>query len=324
VVYDPDSAKYYIFGVGSSGSAPPAFFSVSTPDPLDTSIVLQNNTVVNDLPAGTIVSDGYGISQANFTQGGYHFTYSHGHFVGTVVGSPPGDPESYLIWSSDGANWNSYPLNGSTMITSTIAAGDTFRMEGINNYEIIANFSGSGTPLPVTLLDFNAVPQNNSSVLLTWQTTLEQNSRDFVIQRSTDGSHFDSIGVVAAAGNSSATLDYRFTDGSPSQGYDYYRLLLTDLDGSYQASAVKRVLIERSSTISVYPNPAQDQLTIQSTATLAGAVTVYDEQGGVVLQTTINGYSLTLSLKNWPSGIYYLLIRQPDGSQYRQQIVHTN
>jgi len=94
MLYDVDSAKYYFFGVGAVGGAMPTFFSVSTANPFDSTITLTNTSVINGIPSGTPVTDGLGLGiSGTYTptnQGGYHFTYSHGHFIGSVVGPSPG------------------------------------------------------------------------------------------------------------------------------------------------------------------------------------------------------------------------------------------
>jgi hypothetical protein len=214
------------------------------------------------------------------------------------------------------------PLKGYTEINSISARNDSFQIEGTNNYEIIADFGGSGTPLPVGLLNFNAVAQNNSSVLLNWQTANEQNSRYFVVQRSRDGISFDSIGVVMAAGNSTVLLNYSLTDPSPFPGYNDYRLMLMNLDGSQQLSEVKQVWIGQPTQIVVYPNPAKDFLTIENPGGQEGMVTLYDAGGKVVLRQELTGYGSTLPTGGLAAGVYHLVIVQQDGSQYQQQILH--
>jgi len=196
-------------------------------------------------------------------------------------------------------------------------------MEGLYNYEVLANFSDPGVTLLVSLLDFNAVAQNNNSALLTWETASQENSRAFVIQRSSDTSGWANIGSVAAAGNSSSTLDYRFTDRSPSVGYDNYRLLLTDVDGSSQYSPVRRVWIGPAQNWLVFPNPAKDHVTIEGASALTGTVTLYDGGGRAMQVQVVSGSAASFSLEALPSGVYYIVVVQADGTRYQRQILHT-
>src|SRR5258708_11364190 len=81
-----------------------------------------------------------------------------------------------------------------------------------SNNGVLANFLLSGTtsnftthgllnPLPVTLTVFTAIRSGNEAVLQ-WQTATEENSRNFVIERSSDGKPSPDTGPVAAAGDS--------------------------------------------------------------------------------------------------------------------------
>jgi hypothetical protein len=91
--------------------------------------------------------------------------------------------------------------------------------------------------LPVTWLSFTAQLQGKST-LLTWQTATEQNTLHFIMQHSTDGSRWNDLGTIPAAGNSTAIRSYQYTHGNPVPGYNYYRLVQTDLDGQYSYSKV--------------------------------------------------------------------------------------
>ena len=323
VVFDTDSLKYYFMGTIAPDDVNNVplrhFFSMPVVNPFDSLTPMNpGQSTINGLPVGLQVGNG---------PGGFNFSLSNGHFIGSVDDMTntlgPDEPlNSYLIWSSDGLNWDSYSIQGYTELTSTIASADTFRMEGINNYEIIANFAGSGGALPVSLLDFSAVAEDNSRVGLSWKTASEQNSRGFTIQRSMSGTGFTDIGFVSAAGNSNKLLNYAFTDGSPMPGFNDYRLLLTDLDGKTQVSAVKRVWIGAAGKVVVFPNPARDYLTIQAIAAGVGTVTLYDATGREVGKQEFNGSSVMVPLTGFSAGVYYLFIRFKDGRVYRQTILH--
>jgi hypothetical protein len=78
--------------------------------------------------------------------------------------------------------------------------------------------------------------REDQSAKLTWVTTSESNSKLFNIQRSSNGSDFTTIGIVAARGNTSLTTTYTFTDAQPLSGDDYYRLQQVDINGKFTYS----------------------------------------------------------------------------------------
>lgn len=296
ILYVPDSARYYIFGVGYGPGQPTGFFCVSTPNPQDTSITLNNMTTISGLVPGDVVSDG-----GEATYGGLHFTYDKGHFIGVVLGY---DNRGYLIWSSDGVHWDARLLNNYTQITSSIVSGDTIRMAGTNNFLIEAIF-------------------HDTTVLLTWQTSTEHDTRAFVIRRRTnDGQGWERIGRIRATGNSDTTLDYSFTDPSPVVGANHYQVRLRHTDSAIQTSVVRTVRIRRHPQFNVFPNPAGDHVTISGSEGVPGVIILYDASGRARIQQNFDGSTTILPLGRLRTGAYRLVIRLRDDSQYEQQILH--
>lgn len=97
----------------------------------------------------------------------------------------------------------------------------------------------SGT-LPVTLRDYE-VRLVNGKVNVNWTTETEQNSKDFTVERSVNGIDFTVLGKVAAAGFSTSSRSYAFTDPAPLKGISYYRLSQTDIDSRTAFMGVKKI-----------------------------------------------------------------------------------
>ena len=120
----------------------------------------------------------------------------------------------------------------------------TFGSHHTLTFTFNTGFSGfaAGVPgvntLPVTLTTFQGrLDNNNKNILLEWSTSSEQNSRDFEVEKSTNGVSYYKIGTVAAAGNSSTRRNYTLTDPQV-QAVNYYRLKMNDLDGKSKHSQV--------------------------------------------------------------------------------------
>ena len=123
------------------------------------------------------------------------------------------------------------------------------------------NFS-SCDPLPISLLFFNGELINHM-VELRWSTILEINNGKFIIERSTDLSHWEPIGELAGAGNYNSIRNYNFTDESPLGGISYYRLKQIDYDGLFSYSNLV-VIDKKQHHLSIYPNPFEDTFVIKS------------------------------------------------------------
>jgi hypothetical protein len=117
----------------------------------------------------------------------------------------------------------------------------------------LANKVGGVNPLPVEFLTFNAAP-NGTTVDITWSTAVEFNSDYFIVQHSHEGSNFEEVIRVNAAGNSSTLKKYAAVDPDPYPGVSYYRLRQVDKDGKFAYSDVVAVYFNGSNTINVYPS----------------------------------------------------------------------
>lgn len=82
------------------------------------------------------------------------------------------------------------------------------------------------TPLPVELISFTA-KYNQNKTLIQWTTASEKDNKEFVIEKSKDLISFETLGIVAGAGNSNTILNYQLYDEAPYQ-ITYYRIKQVD------------------------------------------------------------------------------------------------
>ncbi len=120
--------------------------------------------------------------------------------------------------------------------------------------------------LPINLLDFTVVPKG-ADALLQWSTAQEINTKNFTVQSSDDAQHWNTLGTVAAAGNSSQKVDYSFTDVNvmnSGKSMVYYRLVSTDIDGKSQNSEVISLKINGASkwNVQLFSNPVRDNVKV--------------------------------------------------------------
>jgi uncharacterized protein (DUF1501 family) len=112
------------------------------------------------------------------------------------------------------------------------------------------------TVLPIELSVFEANVINEEEVEVSWRTALEVDAEFFEVQRSADGTDFDTIGEVVAEGRPSS---YDFTDDNPLKGVSYYRLKQVENNGRFTYSSVEKVEIESKiiKSIRLSPNPTR-------------------------------------------------------------------
>jgi hypothetical protein len=140
--------------------------------------------------------------------------------------------------------------------------------------------------LAVTNLSFTAQKQGGKS-LLAWSTEAETNNSHFDVERSGDGLTWQRIGVVNSHGNSASVSNYRFIDGLPQNGINYYRLKEVDVNGLFAYSPVRTVQFEGEWPVKLYPNPAQSFLVLEFN-------NEKDEKGLIVIHNTLGKTVLTM------------------------------
>jgi len=165
-----------------------------------------------------------------------------------------------------------------------------------------------GQALPVTLTNFDVKLDDNKNAVLSWTTESEQGSIRFDILRSNDGSNFATIGSVDAAGVSTHTKNYSFTDQNPG-AKSYYKLSIVKADG-IETSKTVSIAGGKVAGFSITPNPASNNLTITGISNIK-SVSIYDASGRLV-QTATNS---SISVRNLSAGIYYVTVITTDGNK---------
>lgn len=112
---------------------------------------------------------------------------------------------------------------------------------------------------------------------LNWHTTVEVDNKEFLVERSTDGTKFITIGTVEGQGTTTERQSYSFLDISADGGLTHYRLKQVNYDGTFKLSNL--IKIDKN---------GENNLTITSMTPL--------EEGGVV--------EITLDVKK-PSTVTY-------------------
>ena len=131
--------------------------------------------------------------------------------------------------------------------------------EGIENTKAAFSLSLGGTiVLPMKLVYFKGeiLSAYNS---LNWKAEQIVNVEKIVVQKSTDGVLYSNIGEINDASLFAAGS---YNDYSPVDGNNFYRLYIIDKDGNKDLSQVVNLKRQSKTGITVFPNPASDQLSI--------------------------------------------------------------
>ncbi len=194
-------------------------------------------------------------------------------------------------------------------------------------YETYYSLTGSdlNTPLPVKLIAFTGNKIENK-IVLSWATAAEKNSDRFEVQRSDAAGEWTPVGKVKAAGNSTFTQNYSYTDATSFNSNSmpatlYYRLKMIDQDGSYEYSPVvtiKPADVAKPVSVSVYPNPFAGHLNVkfETAGNTDSHIKVMDLSGRELFSRTV-GASGMVKLEETADlqpGVYFISI-ETNGQQ---------
>ncbi len=194
-------------------------------------------------------------------------------------------------------------------------------LTNLNNSFFIAT-SDPADVLPITLASFNANVVDNK-VNLNWQTANEINADYFSVQRSEDGTTWETIKKVDATGaNSNSTTNYSAEDDNPFNGTSYYRLIEVDKNGKQTASDIRKVNIgNNNASIIVYPNPATDKISISFPKANRYEISFITISGQIVHRYSANDTHIDLNVSELSAGIYFINISDGTNSETKKIVV---
>ena len=183
------------------------------------------------------------------------------------------------------------------------------------------------SPLEIKLGSFTA-RLKDVDVALAWNVFEEKNIVNYSLERSVNGSEFETIGLITASGNTS----YSYSDNGIAEkhkgSFIFYRLKITEMDGKQTYSSTVSVKTENfDEIIKVFPNPFTKEVNIELNADASGSalIKLTDALGRVVVNDTrfvqpgLNKMPL-YELEELPSGIYSLNVEY-NGKHFTDKIM---
>ena len=184
----------------------------------------------------------------------------------------------------------------------------------------LAQCTYPSTPLPLVWYIFNATLENGNSDL-NWQIAQAVSVEGFYVEKSLDSKNWDKLAYIPFTNDNGG---YRFTDGDPSPGINYYRIVALEEDGETNISAIRTVNLPVSADLTIWPNPATDLIHIQYNGNSNGLTAVImDELGRNIGKSNIYPGNNTISLNQAAPGIYFVKIIGADKETTIRKIIKT-
>lgn len=233
-------------------------------------------------------------------------------------------------WDATGPFWTNEGSTNSGVIS--VPPYETGTITSLNNisafgdFTLITDLSFSANPLPVKLISFNAVKINTGLSNLSWELgACCSPDAKFEVQKSKDGRSFVSFATVPGSGTNRF---YNLNDNRLDKGITYYRLKMTDADGSVSYSKIVAIINDENGILitSLAPNPVHNSTIIILSVAKQTTVDfkVFDMSGRVVKQWKSNvaegNSSISINADGLSSGMYHILASSADAKAFSRFI----
>ena len=157
--------------------------------------------------------------------------------------------------------------------------------------------------------------------ILKWKNTAALPVTNFIIERSFDNLLWTSLGSVSPMPGNNSTIQYSYSDDHPGKE-NYYRLTFSLADGTYQYSNILP-LFDKNTVLPViiYPNPASNAITIQTTNSNYKKFKIFDLTGRSELSQEINSINTVVNISNLAAGTHLIKFITKDGDEEIQRFV---
>jgi hypothetical protein len=151
-------------------------------------------------------------------------------------------PAASYVWNTGSSTARTISVTQTDYVWDTYTATDSYGCVTDNfTVKTVVN-------LPTDIVQFDAVAKNKK-VNINWTTSQESNNSHFTLERSVNGTDYQSIARIEGAGTSTTRKNYSYIDANPQPGQNFYRLSQTDFDGKKKNIGIKRVENKESQTL---------------------------------------------------------------------------
>ena len=234
---------------------------------------------------------------------------------------------STFVSQFDGTFWTNEPSTGSVFTTcnAPYRCGTLTTNDPISNFTLSPSIFTLATtdpfatnPLPIKLINFSATKISSGLAVINWD--LAECCSKFVIfelEKSSDSRNFV---LLSSISGSETNKFYFYNDSRLGKGITYYRLKMTDTDGSVKYSKVIAIINEEKGFVitSIAPNPVQHTASLTISAAKQSNVDfkVYDMTGNLVKQwqsTVASGINVVnMDVSALANGTYHVLASSAD------------
>jgi len=196
---------------------------------------------------------------------------------------------------------NAFFIDSFTHITTPILLGDTsvtvnFTVTSVaassaaNRFSIVFKTAPAGS---VAYTNIAAAVQQNKNIGVQWQVSDQLNTKEYVVERSTDKINYTVVDTTAATPTDTSSYVYNWTDANVAYGTNYYYRVYTVGNNlaTQDTSAIASAVLLPTASINIAPNPVTNGvINLQMSSKMPAGqygVKIIGPAGNVFLNETI-------------------------------------
>lgn len=156
--------------------------------------------------------------------------------------------------------------------------------------------------------------QQAKKVKIHWAIPTDVNADYYVVTRSADGENFTAVGQVTSPASADNTMQhFEYFDVAAKKGRTYYQVEAVYNSDHVMSNIASAIIYGESQLAMFYPNPVDNQLTIELFETFNDDVTIdLNTANGVQMRKVkvpANTERVVLDLSDYPAGAYFVRLR---------------
>ena len=163
-------------------------------------------------------------------------------------------------------------------------------------------------------LKFTAAVRESNKVFLQWEVDSAMEGDYFIIERSPDGSHFETIGALRSTG---VKEHYELIDIAPPNGANFYRIKYTGQSTRLSYSKVMQLSLSGDVDFRFYPNPVDKLFIVRTEHSIE--IQVLDATGAVRLSKRLQPGIQVINASALERGVYVLRVTDKESNRVISQ-----
>ena len=192
---------------------------------------------------------------------------------------------------------------------------------------VVVLYDADCTTLEGKKVDF-AVKLKNQLPVLSWTSFINNRINYYELERSLDGTNFETIKTIQNSNPGLAIKTYSFTDTELDNNIHFYYRVKMVFPNEIQYTHIANIELPGKNGISMYPNPAISyvQLSVLATKNESVKMTIFSIAGELLYtrdQNFVQGFNAIKlqNLSEWKPGIYIVRLNSPSINQWQKLII---